>query len=166
MNLRGMAAAGLALWLAACATKLVSDDFAGPTATVRDSYKNVTSATLIKAGSADFFVLQRADGKPVDNAISITRMTNTGNGFMLRPEGHERRVPIAAMQAELHAETYYSAPVTALFSNTHEVTGMVSFTPVAGETYVVIGELREGYAAVWIETAGGEVVTAKVERRK
>jgi len=120
----------------------------------------------VRADRVDFFVMTRADGKQAGNAISATSMLNEGRGFSLKVQEFERPVPIRPMQVELLALTYYAAPISSLFNDTHEVKGTVRFEPAAGETYVVTGELRDGYSAVWIQTAGGRMVTEKVEKRK
>jgi hypothetical protein len=161
-----LAAATLALLLSACATKLVEENYAGPTAVVRDTYTNFVATTLFKAGHADFFVMSRADGKYIENALQKTASANQGRGFTLAPYDHQRRVPVRPIKAELRAQTFYSAPISGLLHDTHEVSGTVNFDPVAGETYIVTGELRDGYSAVWIATADGRQVTEKVVRRK
>lgn len=158
--------AALALLLAACATQLVKDDYAGPTAMVRDTYSNFVATTLFKAGHADFFVMARADGKFIENALQKTASANQGRGFTLAPYDHERRVPVRPIKAELRAEVFYSAPISSLLHDTRAVSGTVNFDPVAGESYIVTGELRDGYSAVWIATADGRLVTEKIVRRK
>ncbi|MBC8036837.1 MAG: hypothetical protein H7X89_06440 [Rhizobiales bacterium] len=156
----------LTILLSACAAQLVEEDFAGPTAVVRDSHANFVKGNLIRADRVDFFILSRADGKQTGNALSATSMLNEGRGFSLKVQEFERRVPIKPMQAELLALTYHAAPISSLFNDTHEVKGTVRFEPQADQVYVVTGELRKGYSAVWIQTADGRVVTEKVEKRK
>ncbi len=159
-------ATALAVLLSACATPLVDKDFAGSTAVVRDSNANFVKGNLVRADRVDFFVMTRADGKQTGNAISATSMLNEGRGFSLKVQEFERRVPIRPMQVELIGVTYYAAPISSLLNDTHEVKGTVRFEPQAEQVYVVTGELRGGYSAVWIQTADGRVVTEKVEKRK
>jgi hypothetical protein len=147
-----------ALVLAGCATKLVEDDFKGPTAVVKDSYANFTDGGLFGADHVDFFVMAKVDGKRIDNALQRTAIMNQGAGFSLKPYPEERRVPIKSMQVTLFGVVHYAAPIAELLNKTYPVERTVSFTPAPGETYVVRGKLGPNGSKVWIETAGGQRV--------
>jgi hypothetical protein len=148
-----------ALVLAGCATKLVEDDFKGPTAIVRDSHANFIDGGLLGADRADFFVMSKVDGKRIDNALQQTAIMNDGAGFSLKPYSYERRVPIKSLQVTLFGVIHYAAPIAELLNKTYPVERTVRFTPDAGETYVVRGKLGPNGSKVWIETAGGQRVT-------
>lgn len=148
-----------ALLLAGCATKLVSDDYAGPTAVVKDSYADYEKGGVFKSDKAKFFVMTKADGKKIEEALTWTAMISDGMGSSMRPQNHQRRVPIKPMKVELLGVVYYPAPITQLTNKTFETRRTVSFSPVAGQTYVVRGRLGESGSDVWIETAGGKRVT-------
>lgn len=147
------------LLLAGCAAKLVPDDYAGPTAVVRDSYSNYVTGGLFKSDKADFFVMTKADGKKIEEALTWTAMVSDGMGFAMRPQNHQRRVPIKPMKVDLLGVVYYAAPISSLTNTTYETRRTVSFHPVAGQTYVVRGRLGKSGSDVWIETAGGKRVT-------
>jgi hypothetical protein len=67
-----------ALLLAGCAANLVSDDFAGPTALVKNSYSNYVKGGLFKSDKADFFVITKADGKKIEDSVTLTAMVSDG----------------------------------------------------------------------------------------
>lgn len=135
------------------------DDYAGPTALVKDSNANFVSGGLFKSDKAEIFSMMKVDGKPIDNAFSRTASASEGLGMGMRVREHERRVPIKPMTVELFGILYYPAPISTLFNPTYETKRTVKFHPVAGETYVVRGRLGKSGSDVWIETAGGQRVT-------
>jgi len=147
------------LLLAGCAAKLVPDDYAGPTAVVRDSFSNYVTGGFLKSDKAHFFVMTKVDGKKIEEALTWTAMMSDGMGSAMKPQSHERRVPIKPMKVELLGVIYYPAPISTLLNPTYETRRTVQFHPVAGETYVVRGRLGESGSSVWIETAGGRRVT-------
>lgn len=132
---------------------------AGPTAVVKDSYSNYVKGGIFKSDKANFFVMTKADGKKIEEALTWTAMVSDGMGFSMRPQNHQRRVPIKPMKVELLGVVYYPAPISSLTNPTYETRRSVSFNPVAGQTYVVRGKLGEAGSDVWIETAGGKRVT-------
>lgn len=148
-----------AVLLAGCAAKLVPDDYAGSTAVVKDSYSNYVKGGFLKSDKADFFVMTKADGKKIEEALTWTAMMSDGMGSSMRPQNHQRRVPIKPMKVDLLGVVYYPAPITSLTNPTYETRRTVSFHPKAGETYVVRGKLGEAGSSVWIETASGQRVT-------
>ena len=150
---------GAAVLLVGCAAKLVPDDFAGPTAVVKDSYSNYVQGGLFKSDHAEFFVMTAVDGKGIPNAFGMTSSASQGLGMGMNVKSHERRVPIQPMKVNLLALVYYPAPISTLFNRTYETRRTVSFHPKAGETYVVRGKLGEAGSLVWIETTSGQRVT-------
>lgn len=148
-----------ALLLAGCAAKLVPDDYAGPTAIVRDSNANYVSGGFFKSDHAEIYSMTAVDGKGIPNAFSSTSIASEGLGMGMRLKNEERRVMIKPMKVTLFALVYYPAPISTLFNKTYATEKKVSFHPVAGQKYVVRGKLGDSGSDVWIETAGGKRVT-------
>lgn len=148
-----------ALLLTGCAAKLVPDDYAGPTAVVRDSNANYVSGGFFKSDHAEIYSMTAVDGKGIPNAFSSTSIASEGLGMGMRLKNEERRVMIKPMKVTLFALVYYPAPISTLFNKTYATEKKVNFHPVAGQKYVVRGKLGESGSDVWIETAGGKRVT-------
>ncbi len=148
-----------ALLLAGCAAKLVPDDYAGPTAMVRDSNANYVSGGFFKSDRAEIYSMTAVDGKGIPNAFSSTSSASEGLGMGMRLKNEERRVMIKPMKVKLFALIYYPAPISTLFNKTYATEKTVNFHPVAGQKYVVRGKLGDSGSDVWIETAGGKRVT-------
>jgi hypothetical protein len=146
------------LALASCGKPLVPDDFTGPTAVIKDSFSNHVYGNLLKPDTVDFYVLTEVDGKAIGDALTITRISNSGAGFFARPRNHERRVPIKRMQLKLFATTYIAAPIGEIFIKTYPVERVVTFTPKPGGVYVVSGKLSPSGSRVWLQTEAGEIV--------
>ena len=145
--------------LAGCVTQLLPDDYQGQTATLRDSYANFHSGGLLGPDSAEFFVANEVDGKPINNALSQTDASNSGRGFGMTPVPYERRVPIRTMNVQLYGIVHYAAPIAEMLSRTYETRRQVSFTPESGGRYVVRGKLGAQGSKLWIEKEDGTVVT-------
>jgi hypothetical protein len=147
--------AAVALLLAGCATheSLLPKDYGGPTATITDS-SNVYSAR-----KADFFYVEAIDGQRIDNALEHTVRANQGHGLAMTTEGKAR--PVATKQTLFHiaGRTHFAAPILEMAGTTYSVDGDVTFSPAAGENYIVKGSLGPDYSAVWIEnkTTGAQV---------
>lgn len=77
---------------------------------MKDSYSNYVKGGLFKSDKADFFVMTKADGKKIEDAVTWTAMISDGMGFGMRPQNHERRVPVKPMKVELLGLVYYPAP--------------------------------------------------------
>lgn len=148
-----------ALLLAGCAAKLVPDDYAGPTAVVRDSNANAVNGGLFKSDHAEIYSMTAVDGKGIPNAFSSTSSASEGLGMGMRIKNEERRVLVKPMKVTLFAIVYYPAPISTLFNKTYATQKTVNFHPAAGQTYVVSGRLGDSGSDVWIETAGGRRVT-------
>lgn len=150
--------------LASCGVpKLVPDDYAGPTAVVRDSSVNPASGGQAMSGHSQYFVLVAVDGKEVQNAFSQTFAGAEGHTNF---QAHERKVPARPMKVTLRAAAYYPKGLKGpggdfgadtILSVAAQRT--ISFSPVAGETYIVRGRANEQESAVWIESSGGQRVT-------
>lgn len=152
-----------ALLLAGCAAKLVPDDYTGPTAVVRDSSINQGDGGQQKSGHSQYFVLVAVDGKEVQNSFSQTFAGAEGyTNFRV----HDRKVPIRPMQVTLRAVAYYPKGLKGPGGDfgADQITAIagqrtVSFSPVAGEAYVVRGKANEQESSAWIETSAGQRVT-------
>lgn len=151
-----------AVLLAGCGTtKLVPDDYAGPTAMVRDSGVNPTGGG--QATQSQYFVLAAVDGKEIPNSFSQALAGAEGyTNFQAR----ERKIPVRPLKVTLRAVAYFpngikGQPGVAGLDEIAAATTLktVNFSPVAGETYVVRGRADERAGSVWIETASGQRVT-------
>lgn len=148
----------VALMLMGCASNPLPDDYAGQTAVVKDSYANYVEADGMKPENVELFAMTELDGKLIKNARNNTiAATRTSQNGRLMIVGAERKVPIRPLKVELAGQIYSSGPLFA--PSTRQTEKTVSFTPVAGETYVVRGRLAETGSDVWIETAGGKKIT-------
>lgn len=145
-----------ALLLMGGASNPLPDDYAGQTAVVKDSHANYVEADGMKFEHVELYAMMELDGKIIRNAIGSTTGASVNAGQM-RIIGGERRVPIKTMKVGLRAFVYYPSLFTKNF--VHDTRRTVSFTPAAGETYVVRGRLAESDSDVWIETAGGKRIT-------
>jgi hypothetical protein len=150
MQFANLAIAAAIVLLGGCATQtsVLPKDYAGPTAVIADSSYDYSKR------KSDFFYLDAIDGKPVANALDKTARMNLGHGLAQRVQGSDR--PVAAKSTVFHivASTHYAAPILAMAGTSYYVDGDVTFTPVAGATYVVKGSLGPDYSAVWIEDQG------------
>lgn len=147
-----------ALLLMGCAGQPLPDDYAGETATVKDSHANYVEATGMRPEHVELFAMTHVDGKLIKNGLSNTMAaTMQIQNARLIIAGAERKVPIRPLKIELVAQIYSADSL--LGPATRKTQRSAGFTPVAGETYVVRGRLAESGSDVWIETAGGKRVT-------
>lgn len=149
--------------LAGCTAKTLPEGFSGPTATVRDSYANYVKGGFFRSEKVDLFIMQEMDGKYVDNSVLATYRASfkSSLGFALKPQAHERRIPVRPMTVTLAVVTQYAAGGQYGGSREPETltTRKIRLNPVAGQTYVVKGRVDgERNASVWLETAGGQKV--------
>lgn len=147
----------VALMLMGCASNPLPDDYAGQTALVKDSHANYVEQDGMKVEHVELFAMMYVDGKLIKNGLSNTMAATmqSPNGMMIIMGG-ERRVPIKPLKVDLVGQVYSSS---LLGPATRKTERSVSFTPVAGGTYVVRGRLAESGSDVWIETASGKRVT-------
>lgn len=151
-----------AVVLSACtAAEPIPEGYTGPTAHIRDS------STERGSTSVDLFFLSKIDGGEVFDSLSATANANYGRGFMLEPAVIGRDVPARAAVFTIEGRTHYAAPILELFNTVYEVSGESRFTPAPNRTYVVKGELRDGYTTVWLEDSEtGEMVGQRIEQRE
>lgn len=145
------------LLLSGCGGKVLEDDYAGPTAILRDSYGNHVEGGIFTPESIDVFAVSHVDGKFIENASIKTGYASVGSvyGTGLKPQRFERRVPIKTMTVTLFGVRHYTGPIEAKTRAQRKV----QFRPVAGEIYVVRGRIADGDSStIWIETAGGKRV--------
>lgn len=143
------------------AGKLVPDDYSGPTALVRDSTIALTGSG--QTAHSQYFVLVAVDGKEVQSSFS---QTFAGAEGYTNFRAHERKVPVKPMKVTLRAVAYFPNGLKGEGGDfgvdqitASAVQNTVSFSPVAGETYVVRGKADHRTGSAWIETAGGARVT-------
>lgn len=134
----------------------------GPNAVVADS--QITEG----ATRGQFFVVAEINGKAVGNSIEASLAASKNKGFVLTTIVEERTVSAGQpLQVKLVARHVSPAPIQGLIgsltSTDYYVEGVVQWTPVAGEQYVVRGVLEASGSSVWIEDVrSGARVTAPV----
>lgn len=144
------AAIGAIVALAACATtEPVPKDYAGPTATLRDS-------GVPGGGSkSQMFAAVEIDGHGIRNAFGESAMASRGLGNLLISKFPERKVKATAMKVALRCSHVTGAPIAAFASQLagtfYSVEGEVDFSPSPGGRYVVKGELTREQSSCWIE---------------
>ena len=159
-----VAVLALSLGLGACATyEPVPKEYTGPTASVTDT-------GFSEDGSkAQMFVLMAVDGNRIGNAFSASANASYGRGASLTTVFPERKVQARTMKVLIRGSHATGAPIHAMASQMagtfFSVEGTVDFTPEAGRTYQVKGELKKEKSSVWIEdTATGKPATSVVTK--
>ncbi|TVO59043.1 hypothetical protein [Denitromonas halophila] len=149
--------------LAGCASFSPSlpENYSGDTATIDDSFQRLSRST------AKFYYIRQLNDKNIQNALTATYEATEGRGAQLIAMGASRLVPAEPLSLYVVGRVYHSAPIGYLINSksNYIVEGRVSFTPTAGERYLVSGELGEYYSAVWIEDINGNVVSTMVEAK-
>jgi hypothetical protein len=142
-------AIALLVVLASCASyKPVPEGYTGPVATLQDgwNYEGNTKAVL--------YYVDMIDGNRVESGLTTTRRASYGTGFSVNPRGHRREVPVRKMKLRLVASHVVGAPIHELASRAagtfFSVEGDIEFTPEAGVTYLVKGELKKNGSSVWL----------------
>ena len=145
--------------LAGCETyKPIPQGYAGPVAQIRDT------VTPLGGSGADFFYVSKFDGKTIDNSMTRSRSASYGQGFRMTSVAVSRDVPASPVTITIMGRRDYAAPIQAMFSKIYQVSGEVALSPEAGESYVVKGQLGEGYSVVWLENEKtGTVIGEKFE---
>jgi hypothetical protein len=143
----------LLLLLTACATyKPVPEGYSGPVATIMDTGRTEDGT------KARIFYVASIDGKAIENARSVSRTSSYGTGMALHMRTTERKVPIQQMRLKLVGTHVVAAPIHELASRAigtfFEVEGEIDFTPEAGATYLIKGDLQKKGSSVWIEQVG------------
>lgn len=146
------------LLLTGCASQPLQDDYAGQTAVVKDSFANYAEGDSFNSEHAELFAMVEVDGKLVYNGRDDT-FAATAPDRKLRLRMVERRVPVKPMKVKIVGLVYY--PQGFWVAQKYGTEKTASFTPVAGEAYVVRGKLGKSGSdsSVWIETASGKRVT-------
>lgn len=159
-----IAVLALSLGLGACATyEPVPKDYSGPTASVLDT-------GFSEDGSkAQMFALMSIDGNRIPNAFSASANASYGRGASLTTVYPERKVQARAMKVLIRGSHATGAPIHAMASQMagtfFSVEGIVDFTPEAGRSYQVKGELTKVKSSVWIEDTGtGKPATTVVSK--
>jgi hypothetical protein len=67
-----------------------------------------------------------------------------------------------SVTVSLSAHTLFSAPIFCMADPDYAVSGDVTFTPVAGKTYIAKGSFSSDYSAVWIEDKDTAAVMGKI----
>ncbi|AYR25462.1 hypothetical protein RC54_17280 [Herbaspirillum rubrisubalbicans] len=148
---------GIVLSLTACATRtpLLPDNYAGPSAVLKDS------ADMLNMSKADMYYAASVNTIAVDNVRFATRSASEGRGAMMLLQKVERRIPATPLKVQVVARTAYAMPIMAMTGTVYQVKGDVDFTPEAGKSYVVRGKLGPTYSAVWIEEEGTSTMVGK-----
>jgi hypothetical protein len=158
--IRILLAATIAVLLTSCAAQPVPIEVRGPSAAVADSM------TPRSGTSVDFFVLEKYNGHPVDNALRDTAIASQDMGFFMNLKHRSRQVPASEAQFGILGTTHQAAPILALINGVTTVSGDVRFTPLADHSYMVKGVINKDHASVWIEdTATGQIMGRKVENK-
>ena len=162
---RHLATLLLAMLAAGCATKPPGvpvspperPEFNGPQALLTDTVKPQGKTRW------DFFVAEQVDGVATDDSIRATQNASRGRGASMAPVLRDRALYAGkATHIAVRARTQYAAPILELNGPVYQVTGVIEFTPQAGQKYAVRGELGPTYSAVWIE----DVTTGAVMGKK
>src|SRR6185437_15950958 len=102
-----------------------------------------------------FYMVTKINGHSVRNSI-----TTTANNSTFAPPTVEFTKAAAhpvppGQRLTLHIEgtTHYAVPVNALFGKNYDISGDISFTPQADQTYTVRGVLTTFLTSVWVEDA-------------
>jgi hypothetical protein len=157
-KLAAILVAVLAVSGCATTTPSVPVGYAGPVATIRDSF------TSLDHSAANIFYLNKLDGREIADSLGATRGASYGHGAALTPVALERKVPAQAASFHIIGRTTHAAPIQSLTQAEYQVVGDIQFTPQADRIYVVRGELDKSHSVVWIEDQQSqEVMDRKIE---
>jgi hypothetical protein len=158
-------AAATALALSGCATyQHAPEGYTGPTAEISDTYYYETGS------KGALFYVKSIDGNAVQNARGATGRASYGRGFSLTAQSETRRLRIEPVKLVLIGTHVTAAPIHEIASRAigefFTVEGEISFLPVTGKKYEVVGDLKKAEASVWIRDADSrervsEKITAK-----
>ena len=149
--------------LSGCATvsNPVPDDYTGPTAQLNDT------VSMDQNERDQIFAVLEFDGARIKNALSETRRASAGKGFWATTLSTSRPIPARKSRLKLLGTHFSAAPIAEIArraAGTFQSTeGEVEFTPEAGKTYEVLGELTKQLSCVWISDASTkQIVSSKV----
>lgn len=159
-----LAAILLTAGLAGCATyQPVPKDYTGPVSIVSDT------GTSEGSTKARMFALVAVEGNRIPNAFSASAIASHGQGAMLSTVYPQRTVQSRPMKVLIRGSHATGAPIHAIASKAagtfFSVEGEVEFTPEAGRSYRVNGDLKKERSSVWIEDAlTGSAVTSVISQ--
>ncbi|CAA0111549.1 Uncharacterised protein [Zhongshania aliphaticivorans] len=137
----------------------LSQSYSGPVAHINDSSSKVS---LIKQ---HFYELAAVNDKHVYASSTCTQDGGNANqqGLSLCSQRHE--VPAGKQRLNIRAVNYVTVPFFSFFNNIYKAEGSVLVNLEVGEEYFVKGNIDGDKAAVWVEDARGDMVSAKIESR-
>jgi len=145
--------------LSGCATLPSSPNkFAGPVATL-------TMTSVARGPFAEnVFIISGINGGAFDGMINPSQPPPD---TPLSPKtGPLTTVMIPASQPTrftVCGESIFQAPIFSVTMDDYQLSGDISFTPVAGQSYIVEGTFSPSYSAIWIANAvSGQVVAPKL----
>lgn len=140
--------------LSACATVYdpIPEGYVGDTATIKDYMTDLSDS------NAHYFMCIKVDGKYIENSWGATRGQNYGRGMIFDPVITTRKVLPVEQTLTLQGLVFFPTDAQSLFGDEMAVTHDFIFTPIAGETYTVKGELSKDGSTIWLEDFQGNVV--------
>lgn len=150
--------ASAALCLSGCAMQDSSTQqpFTGPVA-----FLQVTE-NIISPDNRSVFDVSSINGSDFDreNMQPAARIAGSETEYVRRTI----EIPATQTRFTLAGNSVFSMPAICLASDDYIISGDVTFTPVAGATYIEKGIFRPDYSAVWIENAATQTVMgSKIE---
>lgn len=149
--------------LAGCATvsNPVPADYTGLTAQLIDT------VSRDKNERDQIFAVVEFEGTRIKNALSESRRASSGRGFAGIILGASRPVPARKSTVKIVGTHFSAAPIAEIARRAagtfQSIEGDVEFTPQAGKSYEVVGELSKELSCVWISDAlTKEAASAKV----
>ncbi|NVJ51382.1 MAG: hypothetical protein HWE13_15650 [Gammaproteobacteria bacterium] len=142
------------LLLSGCVTlyQPVPEGYTGTIAQVADSYNNLTNSY------ADYFELNKVDGKAIKGSFAETRSRNYGRGMAFDPYMVSRPLPTKEQTLTLIAYRFYSTDFESMLSDNYMIRHTFTFTPKANEHYRVSGEVTSEQSSVWLEDSKGNKI--------
>lgn len=123
--------------------------------------------TMLRESSSrvQFFYVEAVGTAEVPNAFKASRDGNAGRGLQLGMVAFSREVPPGRMIVSLVGRVAYGAPIEAMLNSStmYKASRRMAFTPEAGRSYLVKGELSAARQEVWLEDDGGERVGTVIE---
>lgn len=139
-----------------CTVNPVPQNYRGPLSYITDSVSNSQNTR------ADFFILEKVNGKSIDTSVMKTLNTNSGSGLRMSPVVMVRAVPAESAIFTITGRVLYAAPILAFGKRDFRVSGDIKFTPEPNIKYVVKGALTYRQSEVCIE----EELTGKIVEKK
>lgn len=137
----------------------VPDSFKGEVATIDDTL------TRVSGSKAAFFILHAVDDIKLTNAISNSEAVSRGSH--LESRGATREIIASKPQVfHLIGQIHHSAPIGYMFNagDNYYIEGLIDFTPLPSQHYVITGKLSAKHSAIWIEDINGNIVSSIIEK--